>query len=751
MMPHDTPVDFRTLKLRELELFTELERRDCEKSYASFVKSAWHILEPDNELVWNWHLEYLCNEVQAQLERITAKKPRDYHLIVNVPPRSLKTYILTRMPAAWAWIHWPWMRFMRGSYSEELALEHAVETRDIIQSDWYQSNWGDRFKIKNDQNNKSLFKTNKNGHCVTTSTGSKATGRGADIISLDDPISAEQAESETERNKCIRWYKRTIKSRLNNKQVGAIWIIMQRLHENDLTGHIIAHEGKNYKHICLPSEDCEWVNPPELRAQYVDGLLFKEKFSKDFCENERLSDSYSYAGQYMQRPSPEEGGAFKRQFWKFWVPAGMQLPPVTGRVGMETYTCQNVPLPEFFSDSVCSWDMTFKDSKTSDFVSGHVVAQSGADFFFLDELRGKFDFAKSSAAVVALRNKYPMTSATLIEDKANGPAIIAELSKMIPGLIPISTPESKYARAMPMSRKQQAGNIVLPHPSIAPWVNAFIDEYAAFPNGAYDDRVDSGDQAINYLSSAQRVWPHYRPKLRAVKIDWRDLSKHTSLILSQYVDGSLRSSILMGLWNARSAKLVLFDELEINTSVPELIYPTLQAKITRDTSGVITDLNKFEWYGNELMFAKTSTSSRSTLMKDGIKAAYSRANINVRDNPNYDEFGAIQFVARMILYDSIIMDFKCQETSRQNNAWIIEGKEPAQGFGFARALCNMVSMLVESGKLTKVDSPLKPYSKEKEQFRKMMHEADTQGRLMDFIKSGVVPEKSTKGSDGWMV
>lgn len=655
------------------------------------------------------------------------------------------------MPAAWAWIKWPWMRFMRGSYSEDLALEHAVETRDIIQSDWYQNNWGDRFRIKHDQNNKSLFKTNKNGHCVTTSTGSKATGRGADIISIDDPLSAEQAESETERTKAIRWYKRTIKSRLNNKEVGLLWIIMQRLHDNDLTGHILTNEAKHYKHICLPAEDCEWVNPPELRKFYTNGLLFPEKFSKTFLQTERESDPYSYAGQYMQRPSPEEGGAFKRQNWKFWVPKGMTLPNVTVRVGMDTYTCQNVELPDYFDDSICSWDMAFKDKKDNDFVSGHVIAMRGITKYFLDELRGKYDFSRSTAAVVDLKKKYPMTSAILIEDKANGPAIMQELNKLISGIIPISPgQQSKYARAMPMSRQQQAGNIVLPHPALAPWVMDFIDEYAGFPNAAHDDRIDSGSQGVNYLSGAKRVWPLYRPNLKRLKIDWRSLSEHTSLMCSQWVDESLKSSIVFALWNARDGRLALFDEFEVSTAVPELILPMLSIKITRDSAGVVTSMDPFEWYGNNLMFARTTTSTRSTLMKDGIKEAYSRANINLNDNQYYDEFGAIQFVSKMILFNKMAIDFRCQETSRQMNAWCIEGKEPAPGYGLARAVCNLVSVLWESGKFEKIEQPMRPYSRDKEMFMRAAADADKQGKLSEFIKNGRTHEDVNKGADSWM-
>lgn len=740
----------RLEKIRLLQLKREKEKRICEKSYSAFVKSAWPILEPDNELVWNWHLEYICNEVQEQLENLAAKKPRKYHLVVNVPPRSLKTYLLTRMPAAWAWIHWPALRFMRGSYSEELALEHAVETRDIIQSDWYQENWGDRFQIKHDQNNKSLFKTNKNGHCVTTSTSSKGTGRGADVVSIDDPISSEQAESETERNKCIRWFKRTLKSRLNNKECGLMWIIQQRLHENDLTGHVITIEKLHYKHICLPAEDCEWVNPPELRKFYTNGLLFPEKFSKEFLDNERISDPYSHAGQYQQRPSPEEGGVFKRQNWRFWKPAGMDLPQVTVKVGLETHTCITEDLPSFFDDSVCSWDMSFKDKKTNDPVSGHVVALRGIKKYFLDESRGRWDFTKSVVQTVQLKQKYPMTSGVLIEDKANGTAIMAELKGLIPGIIEVPAEKSKFARALPMSKQQFAGNIYLPHPAIAPWVMDFIEEYAGFPNGAHDDRVDSGDQAVNHLTGMKKVWPIYRPNIKRLNIGWRSLSKGTSLICSQYVDHDLKTSILLGLWNAQGGKLTIFDNLEMSSPIPEFVIPVLNQMITRDSAGVICDMGRFDWYGNDLMFAKASVSTRSSMMKDGIREAYVRSGVYLIDNSRYDEYGAITLVSTLLLKDGLSIDMRCHETSRQMNAWCFDGKEPGANHGLARALCNMVSVLWTSGKMQKVEHAMGAYSQEKEQYKQAMETADKQGRLTEFIVNKSAPVDQVRGVDGWM-
>lgn len=736
--------------VRRYLLERQKEKRDCERSYSAFLRSAWNILEPDTEIVWNWHMDFLCEEVQKQITRIANKEPREYHLVINVPPSSAKSMIFTRMPNAWAWIHWPWMRFLTGSYSDAISLEHSVDTRTIIQSDWYQENWGDRFVMADDQNQKSFFQNNRRGRRYTTATGSKVTGRHAHVVGFDDPLNAEEAESEVYRATAIRFWRRTMRSRLIDPKVAMFWIIMQRLHEDDLTGWVLAHEGDKYKHICLPAEDCDWVSPKSCRRKYVNGLLFESRFSKTFLEDAKKDDPYMHAGQYMQRPSPEEGGDFKRQYWKFWKPAGMALPPHEVRIGTETYVCETVDLPDAFDDMVCTWDMAFKDKKENDNVSGHVVAVKGPAKFVIDEDYGKKNFAESTEAVVKLSKKFPRASGILIEDKANGPAIISELRQTIAGIIEIAADKSLYARAMPASKQQRAGNLYLPHPAICVWTNKFIDEFASFPHGAHDDRLASVCQAINYITGLKRVWSMYKSKPYNLRIGWKDLSSHSHLMCSQYVDTDLKTSCILALWNSRDMRLAIFDEFEVSTPLPEIVKMSLEMKITRDSAGVISSMGRFEWIGNALMFAKPTAATHHTTIRDGMADSYERAGVSLVENPLYDEYGAILLVGRLMGFKAIILDARCEELHRQCNSWSMDGPTPAKGFGMARALCGMVASLWESGKMEEHKAKLKPYSREKEQYIQQMDQAERAGRMEEFLKSGTVSIEEKVDTDSWM-
>lgn len=740
-----------TLSQREaaealLEIKLELEKRACERRYVDFVKSAWEILEPGNPLIWNWHLDVLCEEIENQIHRIGKKIKKEYDIIVNVPPRTLKSMIFTRMPAPWAWIHYPEMRFMRGSYAEDLAIEHAVETRDIIISDWYQDHWSDKYVLKADQNNKSHFRTNKNGACFTTSTTGKATGRGANVLTLDDPLSPIQSDSEVEREKAIRYLKRTLINRLNDPEVDMIIIIMQRLHEDDPTGYMLKNQPEKIKHFCFPAEDSDNVSPPEYRSKYVNGLLFPKRLSKEYLDTLK-GDAFYYAGQYMQRPSPEEGGLFKRQNWKYWKPAGLELPPVTVTIGNEVYTCDVVDLPITMDEWICSWDLAFKDLKSSDNVAGSVWAKRGADKYLIDERVGKMNYTKTCDAIRKLKALYPQTTSILIEDKANGPAVISDLKKELSGIIAVEPRGTKYSRAMPMARQQAAGNIYLPHPAIAKWVDKYIDEFAQFPNGSHDDRVDSGSQAIDYLSDTQRVFPTYKGKTGKFKVGLENISYKSSIICSIWADKKLTTSVLLSLWNAQLGKLFVFGEYTGVNSKPEYVMMNIMALIKMASGTTIKkeDLQKINYVGNDLMFGKGGSHN---LAGSYLTSAFG---ISILPNDLYDEYGAIHSVNSMLPMGKLSIHSRCEETKTQISNWKVEGKEPEPGYGLCRSLCNTVSMIYESGTMTQREFKLQPYSIAKTALYDEMMMAHDNGQISDFVvgKRNLPSRYAKKGS--WLV
>ena len=737
-------------KRKKFLLERQREKLLCEKSYKEFVRSAWDVLEPQNTLEWNWHYDVLCDEMQKQIERIANKEPRQYHLCINIPPRSLKSMIFTRLPAAWAWIKYPHMRFIRSSYAEELAIEHAVETRTVIESRWYQRNWGSIYRLKPDQNNKSHFRTTFNGAVITTSTGAKVAGRGGDIVSHDDPISPEQAESETELKKHIRFHNRTMRSRLNNEQVGMFIIVMQRLSIGDLTGWVKENEAEKWKFICLPVEEAAWISPPELRKFYVNGLFFPKRFPQSFCDEKR-KDSYVFAGQYMQLPTPEEGGIFKRKDVVFWQKPGMHLPPVTVRVGMETLECELVYLPKTFEDMIDSWDFAFENKKTSDFVSGHTIATSGARTYFLDEVHDRMTFGQSCNALVAQKKKWPMTSRICIEKKANGHAIIQEYIETIPGIkaIEANKGDNTFSKANIMSKAWESHNIVLPHPLLAPWVNKFIEEYIGYTGlpGIHDDRVSSGAQGFVELKT-KPVFPMYRNKLIALNIKWKELETSTGFYISEYVESDSLTSIVIALWNQRLGRLVIFDEIVMLSPLPQWLKPIIESKVINASGGAIMNLSRFEWYGNALMFGRSGEgSARQTLMKDGMQEAYLRENINLIDTPGFNEPGAILNTAMMMLKNKVIVDQHAPECGRQLQAWYYEGTAPASGHGLARAAILLASNLYESGKSDKTAKRYKEFSQEKMGMLENLKRMDQLGS----IGSGIEGEAAGVGAkNSWM-
>ena len=308
------------------------------------------------------------------------------------------------------------------------------------------------------------------------------TGSRGDRIIIDDPLSVDDAFSEAALSAAEQTFLEAVPSRVNN-QDSAIIVIMQRLHERDTAGIILSRQ-LGYEHLMLPMRF-----EPERRCATCIGftdprtedgeLLFPERFSEaQVSEMERTMGSFATAGQLQQRPMPRGGGLFKSDWIQHWD-----------------------KLPERFDAAVISWDMTFKESATSDFVVGQVWGRKDGAFYLVDQFRGRWDFVKSLEQFVAAARKYPRITRKLIEDKANGPAIISALKRKVTGIIPITPKESKEARANAVTTLWEARNVYLPPPDRYPWVaQDFIPELLAFPSGAHDDTIDAMSQALNDLN-----------------------------------------------------------------------------------------------------------------------------------------------------------------------------------------------------------------------------------------------------------
>ena len=481
-------------KLSLLDLQAEKARRRLHE----FVRQAWHVLEPSTPFVAGIHVQAICAHLQAVTEG------RIHDLIINVPPGHAKSLLTAVFWPAWVWIDRPQIRWLFASYAASLSVRDSVKCRRLIESDWYQRRWGNRYQISGDQNQKNRFENDRTGYRIATSVGGSATGERADVVVVDDPHSVDQAESECQRRAAVEWFNGTMCTRLNDFTTGHKIVVQQRLHESDVTGDLLAKGG--FELLCLPAEfeperrcvtGIGWTDPRVEPAE----LLWPEKVSAAQLDALKISlGSYRYAGQFQQRPSPAEGGILKRAWFRFWRPAHIDLPAVSVRLpDGSVIQIQAVPIPANFDTMIQSWDMAFKDNVTSDYVVGQVWGAKGADRFLLDQHRARLDMPATKDAVLSLSHRWPKATAKLVEDKANGPAVIQELKHQLEGLIEVTPEGGKIARAHAVSPMVESGNVYLPHPALVPWTDGFLEEAAAFPNGRHDDQVDAMTQALNRL------------------------------------------------------------------------------------------------------------------------------------------------------------------------------------------------------------------------------------------------------------
>ena len=410
---------------------------------------------------------------------------------------------------AWWWIDEPQTRFLTGSYASKLAIRDAVKTRKLIQSRWYQDNWGDSFSFSKDQNEKGRYENDHMGYRIATSVNGSATGEGGDVLMLDDPHKPDEVHSDLVREGVIEWWKEVWSSRHNDMKTGIEIIIMQRLHERDITGYILAEIG-GYEHLMIPMEYSEdrhcktfiigWEDPRIFEGQ----LMCPERFGEEeVIELKKKLGEFATSGQLQQSPAPTEGGIIKKYWLRFWYPSDVREIPAPYMVRKPDGTfheCIQIEKPESFDEQFQSWDMAFKDKVDSAFVCGQVWGQLLIDCFLLYQIRDKLDLPKTCQAVILLSEMFPETYTKWVEDKANGPAVMQTLQHNVTGLDPVEPKGGKIARCHAMAPAVKSGNVYLPHPSLFPWVHELIAEVAMFPNGAYADQVDTMTQAVNKMT-----------------------------------------------------------------------------------------------------------------------------------------------------------------------------------------------------------------------------------------------------------
>lgn len=403
--------------------------------------------------------------------------------MINIPPRTTKSTLVSVVFPAWCQIRRPSTQILSLSHSTQLATRDAMASRRLLSSEWVAECWGDRIEMQDDQNQKTRYELKGGGHRISFGMGSGVTGESADLIIVDDPHPAKLGMwSEANRTAVINSFDQEVSTRINDPDDSAMVVIMQRLHQEDLSGHLADQGG--WEHICLPMEYDPVISSDHDWRTEQGQLLQPERFDERWVEESQVKlGPYGYAGQMQQSPVPIGGGIFKQHWWQYYT-----------------------ALPTDFEMVVQSWDATFKETKGGSYVVGQLWGKKGASFYLIDQTRRRMDF---TATLNAIRGMTASAQArglqlysVLVEDKANGPAIIDTLRNEIPGIIPISVGGSKEARASSIAPLVQAGNVYVPSPDIASWVQTeFLPEVCYFPNASNDDQVDAMSQALGYMKN----------------------------------------------------------------------------------------------------------------------------------------------------------------------------------------------------------------------------------------------------------
>ena len=437
-----------------------------------FIRKVFATVSPGQTYLHNWHVDAIAH----QLTRVHSGESR--RLLINQPPRSLKSICVSVAYVAWLLGHDPTRRIIVASYSGDFAAELHRQFRMVIDSRWYAAVFPE-LRLAKETGLEVV--TSQGGSRYATSVGGTFTGLGADLIIVDDPLNANELHSETARKRVIDWYGGTLVSRLNDKQTGPIIVVMQRLHEDDLAGHLLRQGGWNHLNmpaIAFQDETIELGFRTHLRRS--GDILHPERESREALEAIKAEmGSLLFHAQYQQQPVPIEGNLIRRS----WFPTYDDLPagPSTTRI-------------------VQSWDVAMMTSGRNDYSACSTWLVHKNDAYLVNVYRGRLEYPELRRKVIALAATHRATT-ILIEDAGPGMNLLQDFRASMPGGMtrPIGVkPEgSKVDRMVAQSAKIEAGHVYLP--KSASWLGEFLTELLSFPNGRHDDQVDSVSQFLRWL------------------------------------------------------------------------------------------------------------------------------------------------------------------------------------------------------------------------------------------------------------
>ena len=447
------------------------------RALREFIRTSWQTIEPGRDFHDNWHIDAISDHLQAVVEGKIRR------LIINIPPRHMKSISVAVALPAWTWAIQPEKRFLFASYASSLSIRDSVKCRRLIDSPWYKTHFGDMFELTTDQNQKQRFENSKTGYRIATSVDGALTGEGGDIIVIDDPHNVREAESSTVREGVLEWWDQAMQTRLNDPKTGAFILIMQRVHEQDLTGHILANdlEGE-WDHLCLPARyEIGHPTPPRSKLFFTDPrteegeLLWSDRVDEKTLQTlEKSLGSYASAGQLQQRPMPKGGGILKKEWWVPW---------------------ENEHLPEI-EYILQSWDTAFgtkeKTSYSARTTWGVFRHKGQMNAIVLEMWYDRVTYPELRKLAQDSYEEY-QPDAVLIEKKASGQSLLQDLRIAGVPVLEYLPDRDKQARAHASSALLEDGRIF--YPSSRKWAKDLIDICSAFPATDNDDIVDTCTQA----------------------------------------------------------------------------------------------------------------------------------------------------------------------------------------------------------------------------------------------------------------
>lgn len=473
--------------IEELEQAVLAER--CRRSFYFFVQTFWPLIIGEVP-IWNWHIRYLCRVLQSSADRVFEREPKKNDIIINIPPGTTKSTICSIMFPIWVWTRDPSLRTICSSYSYELSLNLSMKSRDILKTPLYTALFPD-IKIREDLDSKGHFGTTKGGERFSTSTTGTVTGIHGHFLIIDDPINPKGAVSDTILRDCNEWFDKTFSTRKVDKKVSVTFLIMQRLHESDLTQHLLDKEDLRIKHICLPCDDTWEVKPKTVKNRYIlnGGLLDPVRLDRSVLKEQEVTlGPLEFAGQFGQSPRRGEGNLF-----------------------LEEGVVYSSGITESIKKRVRYWDKAGTEGGVGPRTAGVRLALAHSGKIYVEDcVVGRWATHTREKTIRDTAEEDGIEVEVIVEQEpGSGGKESAEAT--IKNLIGFSAfadrpTGDKVVRAQPWSVHWNRGDVLILK---ADWNKEFIKEHLFFPKGRFKDIVDASSGAFASLTKKRKrggVW-----------------------------------------------------------------------------------------------------------------------------------------------------------------------------------------------------------------------------------------------------